>query len=435
MKRPLLLVLAAFALVGVPAATGSAASVSPLVVRGGLAHLIVPGDRVDVGYTVYSGSHAVTGSLYARTDLQRAFTRLTLVRENRPGTSLHRRLPARLLLPGTWRSLAPEPVALPYGASVWTGSRLIVFGRRPLTKTTYNPSVNAAMSFDPAANAWKTLSPPAQSGYAPGCCRAVWTGKRLLVFGANLGYDPRRNAWRPLHARVPGGIVVWTGREAIGWGGGCCGDAWSNGAAYDPSTEGTRTLPRSPLAPSQEPLGAWDGHELLVFVSGLTPYGTPYPARFARAAAYNPSTNRWRRIAPLPAAFSDRGAWTGRELIVIGAGAKRRGTFGFDPKANRWRRLARLPSPRSAPTALWTGDRLVAWGGGSGRAGLVYDPATNRWTALPQPPLRAPETASVVWTGRSLLAFGGVIGSSKATNNLQVWPRDVAALTPAARRW
>jgi hypothetical protein len=337
-------------------------------------------------------------------------------------------------VPGTWRALVREPVALPYGASVWTGSKLIVFGRRPLTSTTYDPSVNAAISFDPAANAWKTLSPPRQAGAAPGCCRAVWTGGRLLVFGANLGYDPRTGSWRALHAAVPEGVVVWTGREAIGWGGGCCGDAWANGAAYSPSTDTTRTLPRGPLAPSQGPLGAWDGHELLLFVSGLTPYGTPYPARFARAAAYNPSTNRWRRIAPLPAAFSDRGAWTGRELIVVGAGAERRGTFAFDPATNRWRRLARLPGSRPAVTVLWAGDRLVAWGGGAARVGLVYDAEANRWLPLPRPPLRAPDTASVLWTGRSLLAFGGVIGSSAATHNRQVWPRGVAEFTPAGRR-
>jgi hypothetical protein len=348
-----------------------------------------------------------------------------------PATALAGSAPSTV--PGTWRSLAPEPVALPYGASVWTGSRLIVFGRRPLTKTAYNPSANAALSFDPAANAWKTLAPPAQVGAGLGCCDAVWTGKRLLVFGANLGYDPRANSWRPLHASLPGGTVVWTGHEAIGWGGGCCGDARSNGAAYNPVTDTTRKLPRSPLAPSQGPLGAWDGHELLLFVSGFSPDGKPYQARFARAAAYDPSTNRWRRIAPLPAAFSDRGAWTGRELIVVGAGAKRRGTFAFDPKANRWRRLASLPSSRPGAIALWTGDRLVDWGG-PGRAGLAYRPATNRWTPLPQPPLRAPGSASVVWTGRSLLAFGGVIGSSAATHNQQVWLRGVAAFTPAARR-
>ena len=348
-----------------------------------------------------------------------------------PAVALAGSTPASV--PGTWRLLAREPVALPYGASVWTGSRLIVFGRRPLTKTTYNPSVSAAISLDPAANAWKTLAPPAQRGAAPGCCSAVWTGQRLLVFGANLSYDPRSNAWRPLRASIPAGVVVWTGREAVGWGGGCCGDAWSNGAAYNPATDTTRRLPASPLAPSQGPLGAWDGHELLLFVSGLSPDGKPYPAHLARAAAYNPATNRWRRIAPLPAAFSDRGVWTGRELVVIGAGATRRGAFAYEPKANRWRRLTPLPSPRPGATALWTGDRLVAWGG-SGHAGLVYDPATSRWTPLPQPPLRAAASAAVVWTGRSLLAFGGVIGSSAATGNQQVWLHGVAAFTPAARR-
>jgi hypothetical protein len=39
-----------------------------------------------------------------------------------------------------------------------------------------------------------------------------------------------------------------------------------------------------------------------------------------------------------------------------------------------------------------------------------------------------------MWTGRSLLAFGGIIGSSAATGNQQVWLRGVAAFTPAGRR-
>jgi hypothetical protein len=34
-------------------------------------------------------------------------------------------------------------------------------------------------------------------------------------------------------------------------------------------------------------------------------------------------------------------------------------------------------------------------------------------------------------TGRSLLAFGGELGASKATHNVQVPLRDVAAFTPA----
>src|SRR5262245_48443197 len=337
-------------------------------------------------------------------------------------------------VPGTWRVLAHEPVALPYGTHVWTGSRLIVFGRRPVTTKTYNPSVNAAIAFDPARNTWKTLSPPAQVGYLPGCCKALWTGKQLLVFGADLRYRPSTDAWRRLHASIPDGIVAWTGREALGWGGGCCGDAQSNGAAYDPVTDSSYALPRSPLAPSQDPIGAWDGRELLVFVSGYGPMGGRYPAGYARGAAYNPATKSWRRLAALPTAgprFGGSAAWTGRELIVAGAGVRNRAAFAYDPQADRWRRLAPLPSSRPGATALWTGDRLIVWGGAA--SALAYDPATNSWSSVARPPLRAPESTSAVWTGRSLLAFGGVIGSSAATGNQQVWLRGVAAFTPVAR--
>jgi hypothetical protein len=340
--------------------------------------------------------------------------------------------------PGTWRTLAPEPVALPYGGHVWTGSELFVFGRRPLTHKTFNPSVNAAMTFDPVRNAWKTLAPPAQVGVSLSCCDAVWTGKEALVFGANLGYNPRTDSWRPLRAAGIGGIVLWTGREAIGWGGGCCGDARATGAAYNPVIDKTRALPRSPLAPSQEPLGVWDGREALLFVSGYDPEGKPYPAGFARAAAYDPSQHHWRRIASLPAPgprFAGAAVWTGREVLVAGTGRSGRATFAYNPATNRWRHLAQLPSSRAGAQAVWTAGRLVVWGGeGATPAGVSYDPRTNRWSSLPQPPLRAPESAAAVWTGRSLLAFGGIVGSSAATGNQQVWLRGVAAFTPAGRR-
>ena len=66
---------------------------SRLEVGGGTGHLFVPGDRVIVRYTVYSGSKAVRGTLYVRNDLQRAFTRLPLT----PARAYQARAPARLL--------------------------------------------------------------------------------------------------------------------------------------------------------------------------------------------------------------------------------------------------------------------------------------------------------------------------------------------------
>ena len=241
---------------------------------------------------------------------------------------------------------------------------------------------------------------------------------------------------------LPLGVVVWTGREAIGWGGGCCGDARADGAAYNPATRRFRKLSRSPLAPSQSPLGVWNGRELLIFVSGFDPEGKPWPARFARAAAYDPSKNTWRRIAALPVAgprLAGSAVWDGREVLVAAAGARARSAFAFAPATNRWRRLAPLPAGRVGATAVWTGTRLFLWGGQNASAsanlpgGLAYDPRVNSWTSLRAAPLRARTDAIVAWTGKGLVVWGGEIGTPAGTRIAPTFPRDGAIFTPATR--
>src|SRR5919197_4135170 len=148
-------------------------------------------------------------------------------------------------LTGSWRLLPKAPIAPNNGgfASVWTGRQMVVFGRaaRIGQGGAVSNRVNVAAAYDPARNAWRRLSPPGPtSGFMDD--DAVWTGKEVLVFGqgTRLAYSPRTNRWR----RLPGspllsihdgyGIVAWTGRELIGWGGACCGDAFSDRVAYNP---------------------------------------------------------------------------------------------------------------------------------------------------------------------------------------------------------
>jgi len=69
------------------------ASAQPLVVRGGLGHLVMPPDRAMLGYSVYSGSKAVRGTLYIRNDRQKAYTRIALRRSN----NFRVRVPNRLI--------------------------------------------------------------------------------------------------------------------------------------------------------------------------------------------------------------------------------------------------------------------------------------------------------------------------------------------------
>jgi hypothetical protein len=326
-------------------------------------------------------------------------------------------IPAAIAAPSSsrWRLLPPQPVALEQGtAAVWTGRQVIVLGRTPVG-TVPSPVKDAAAAYDPAAEKWTKLVPPRAPDYVPGY-KLLWTGREMLAFDPfhSVAYKPATHAWRVLRKSINLGFVAWTGREAIGWGGGCCGDVQSNGTAYNPAADTYRNLPRSPLAPSQGPLGAWTGRELILFVSGYDPEGKPYPARVARGAAYNTRTNTWRRLAPFPLRGMRMGtaSWDGRELLVVGAGADARSAFAFNPATNRWRRLAPLPSPRSGPLTAWTGRLLVLLGGQNTTAtselrnGVAYDPRTDRWSTIPAAPLPDLLGAAAVWTGRSVIVAG-----------------------------
>lgn len=357
-------------------------------------------------------------------------------------------------LSGSWRRLPPAPIAPGLGAvSVWTGTEMIAFGRAH-PKPPW--SVDVAAAYSPATDTWRRLSPfSGEPGNYEGHYSAVWTGKEMLVFGPADGqaFNPLTNRWRRLPRSLPAefalGLVVWTGREAIAWGGGCCGDASSTGWAYDPATGKVHKVARSPLAPSQGPTGAWTGRELIVFVSGLDPDGKPYPASFARAAAYNPATSTWRRVAPLPVP-RDRPAvvWDGHDVLVVGGTITSRKApwrlarigFAFNPTTNRWRRLAPMDSGRASFAAVWAGTRLLIWGGtttpGGGvrevvpqspPRGFAYTPATNRWSTLPRAPLRGRLDPTAVWTGRAMIVWGGLAA------NIYRGFADGAAFTPAAR--
>ncbi len=327
-------------------------------------------------------------------------------------------------LAGTWQALPPAPIA-PFDArlvSVWTGREMVLFDR--VFGASQGASMNAAAAYDPARGAWRTLTPPPNpGGNYEGSFVGAWTGREALIGGplANLGYNPATNRWRRLPVSLGGPLSVWTGREVISWGGGCCGDASRDGAAYNPATNRVRILPSSPLAPSQQPVGAWTGRELIILVSGRDPFGKSSPASLARAAAYNPATNRWRRIAPLPASFgTPRAVWEGRRFLLVGAGKRGVTALAYNPTTNRWRTRASLPTQlgRGSSPVVWTGRRMMLW---RARDGLAYNPRTNRWTMLPRWPVAAHDNATMVWTGRALIVWGGRPGEGA----------DGAAFTPA----
>jgi N-acetylneuraminic acid mutarotase len=220
-------------------------------------------------------------------------------------------------------------------------------------------------------------------------------------------------------------------------------------AGRSATTNTWRKLAAWPLAPSQSPAGAWDGHELILFVGSLDTDGKPWPAQLARAAAYDPATDTWRRIAPLPSPRSGaKAVWDGREVLLVGGAGAPRGAkppvlarvgFAYNPATNRWRQLPSMGSGRTEAAMVWTGRRLLVWGGSqtadasvpvTPNRGLAYDPAANRWSPLPGTPLFGRVDPTAIWTGRSMIIWGGQKPNSPLGTGTRFFT-DGAVFTPA----
>ena len=307
-----------------------------------------------------------------------------------------------------WQQLPTSPLGTPIETvGVWTGKEMVVFAR---TQPHPPYSVDVAAAYHPATHDWSTLTPlPGPKGTYEGLYQALWTGKEMIVLGPldAQAYNPATNHWRRLKTGgTANSLLAWTGRRVIAWGGGCCGDASAAGSIFDPKANRWQPIAASPLAPSNQPQGAWDGHEMVVLVSGIDPFGQPYPASYARAAAYDPATDRWRRIARPPARRRGTGVWDGRDVLFVGG---TRTGLAYSPASDEWRTLPRMPARRREATVIRAGGRVLVWGGSStGRTGLEYVPGANRWFSFGTAPIKSREFPAVAWTGSTFLIFGGL---------------------------
>ncbi len=320
---------------------------------------------------------------------------------------------------------APIPPRAEHTA-VWTGSEMLVWGGFAATGL---PLAGAA--YDPAARTWSRI-PQAPIGGRRGHS-AIWTDTEMIVWGGTrpesaalsdgAAYDPARRQWRTI-AALPvsegrrGHDAVWTGTEMIVWGGGSDpsreGQSILEGWAYDPSRDAWRELPPSTLPARLDSTAVWTGQQLIVvtFPSGSE--------RRAVGAAYDPVADQWSRLpeSPVPALYAPSSIWTGRELLLLTGlrspmGNSHEAPFAlnaaYDLAAGAWRALR--PGPGGGFTTAngaWTGDVALF----PGWQGAAYVPATDEWHSLPELQQAGRDESSVVWTGSSLLLWGGVSGES-----------------------
>jgi N-acetylneuraminic acid mutarotase len=153
--------------------------------------------------------------------------------------------------------------------------------------------------------------------------------------------------------------------------------------------------------------------------------------------AYNPATNTWAKLTPLPAAtsYACGGAINGK--LYVAGGFANSGTLNtlhvYDPVTNAWSTLAPMPTARFGCAAGVINGRLYVAGGENCSGGCVslnnlesYNPATNRWTKLAPMPAARSSTSGAAIDGLLYVVAG--FASSANTSKMQ-------AYNPATNAW
>jgi hypothetical protein len=227
---------------------------------------------------------------------------------------------------------------------LWTGREMLVWGGAERVEP-QRGFVDGAR-YDPRTDTWQALAEPGLRSPYP-AAQTIWTGTAMLALGpardlayqpvAGASYDPATDAWTfltdPELLSLYDFQAVWTGVEALLWGGCASGDQPVAEHRFDPASGTCAELSAS---------------------SGLD----------------------CRSDAAI--------VWTGRELIVWGGdaalseGGRAPTSTGrrFDLGDGRWRAmpLSGIPSARSGAHAVWTGYAVLVSGGHPGNGLVIYYP-------------------------------------------------------------
>jgi hypothetical protein len=321
---------------------------------------------------------------------------------------------AAALIGDHWSQLPTAPIAhREAGVVAWTGTHLLVWGGASDGRSDATLYADGA-SYDPATKKWTTL--PAAPISARTQMGWVWTGSSLVVFG---GY----------------GSVASDGTVA----------PLADGAIYTPSTNSWRKLPVAPLSPRFNPELVWTGHEVLVIGGDPADESADGPGYAAGEAAYDPSSDRWRKLPAMPstpghevrhlrAMATERGIYVGQmwqhvttdgDSVELDAGVD---FVAYDPAQNTWTKRATSAAtlddqPSGLDGVTVAGDQLLVlpgqgwhgdsstWPGMLGGHGYRLDLATGTWSAMSAGPIDVTDPLGV-WTGSALLEYTGTIGSS-----------------------
>lgn len=238
-------------------------------------------------------------------------------------------------------------------------------------------------------------------------------GGRLLAIG---GFTARPGA-------------IWEGRAEV----------WAL-----PALEG-RWTPAPPLPSPQAECAAGAFPGLVVLAGGRSPSGRGNAgygdhADTGRTLVLAAGARGWRQAAPMPVprnsmAFAVLGGRLhvvgGRRSLGPGAILNLADHHAYDPATDRWATLAPLPAPRGGHAAAVLGGRLHVLGGEAFgdrpavfREHWSYDPAADRWQAEPPMPEGRHGLGAVALDGRMhVLGGAGAPGGRETSARHDIFDR------------
>lgn len=229
---------------------------------------------------------------------------------------------------------------------------------------------------------------------------------------------------------------------------------------YDPAADkftSKKTMPR----PSEHMTVAEEGGKIYLFGGLSTEHpGETTPGNFYLHDCwqYDPSSDSWKALAPMPEPRQAGAAVAvGGKIYVIGGTGLLPGAANppmaddiivvatnqvYDPATNQWATKRPMPTPRNHEAIGTVDGKIYVIGGRIGNANVgnmissptdvveEYDPATDRWRALNKMP-----------TARSGQGWGTyqgmiyVLGGEVRDYHEDAILRDMEAFNPAANEW
>jgi N-acetylneuraminic acid mutarotase len=269
-----------------------------------------------------------------------------------------------------WTRKRDMPAFLHHVALATVNGRIYLFGgfELPAKGAAAWAPVNNTWEYDPAADTWRQMAP---APVARGAHNAVVVDNRIhLIGGAGLHAGSKETALHPARPHR----------------------ALSTHEVFDPATNAWSTRAEMPTARNHAAAGVIDGR---IFVIGGR-IGSVFITTASNTdivEEYDPATDSWGRLrAPMPNPRSAV-AWGvhGGRIYVVGGEVRHRdywATFAavdaFDPKSNSWIRMPPMPMPRHGLAADFIGNRLHVVSGqvqsGTNTPGLVAN--TDRHDVL-----------------------------------------------------